>query len=85
MVKLTKTQQIEILIILGYNDRMRTQSEVCEIFNEKYLPLIYSYWLVFPLSLSFHLIEKLQLDTSLTIIMYCSYLSIYKKYETATP
>lgn len=33
---LTEAQRIEILMILGYEDRRRTQKEVCDIFNEKY-------------------------------------------------
>lgn len=36
MDHLTETQRIEILMILGYGDRMRTQQEVCNIFNDKY-------------------------------------------------
>lgn len=33
---LTETLRIEILMILGYGDRRRTQQEVAEIFNDKY-------------------------------------------------
>lgn len=36
MVHLTETERIEILIMVGYGDRKRTQLEVCEIFNERY-------------------------------------------------
>ncbi|KAL1516206.1 hypothetical protein ABEB36_000125 [Hypothenemus hampei] len=35
MVRLSETQRIEILIMIGYGDRTRTQ-EVCELFNNKY-------------------------------------------------
>ena len=36
MDRLSETQRIEILIILGYGDRMRNLQEVCNIFNDKY-------------------------------------------------
>lgn len=36
MDNLNETQRIEILIILGYGDRMRTLQDVCNIFNDKY-------------------------------------------------
>ncbi|XP_071055457.1 uncharacterized protein [Onthophagus taurus] len=36
MVHLTETERIEILIMVGYGDRKRTQLEVYEIFNERY-------------------------------------------------
>ena len=36
MVKLSEMQRIEILMMIGYGDRMRTQIEVCQLFNHKY-------------------------------------------------
>lgn len=36
MICLTATERIEILMILGYGDRRRTQQEVCDIFNDNY-------------------------------------------------
>ncbi|KAL1493663.1 hypothetical protein ABEB36_009361 [Hypothenemus hampei] len=36
MVRLSETQRIENLIMIGYGDRTRTQEEVCELFNNKY-------------------------------------------------
>ncbi|KAJ8942742.1 hypothetical protein NQ318_007909 [Aromia moschata] len=35
-MSLSDTQRIEILILLGYGDKTRTQKQVCEIFNTKY-------------------------------------------------
>lgn len=35
-MKLTETERIEILMMIGYGDRVRTQQEVCHLFNEKY-------------------------------------------------
>jgi hypothetical protein len=36
MAHLSVKQRIEILMIYGYSDRRRTQSEVCDLFNEVY-------------------------------------------------
>ncbi|KAJ8952963.1 hypothetical protein NQ318_006580 [Aromia moschata] len=36
-MSLSDTQRIEILILLGCGDKTRTQKQVCEIFNTKYL------------------------------------------------
>lgn len=36
MGKLSETQRIEILIMIGCGDRIRTQHEVCQMFNAKY-------------------------------------------------
>lgn len=36
MAPLTETQRIEVLIMVGYGDRTRTQQEVCNLFNIKY-------------------------------------------------
>lgn len=36
MARLTEKQRIEILMMVGYGDRIRTQAEVCELFNDKY-------------------------------------------------
>jgi len=36
MVKLSETQRIDILIMIGCGDRIRTQNQVCEMFNTKY-------------------------------------------------
>lgn len=36
MVKLTETQRLDVLIMIGCGDRIRTQKEVCELFNIKY-------------------------------------------------
>ena len=33
---LTEKQRIEILIMLGCGDKIRSQAEVCTVFNEKY-------------------------------------------------
>ncbi|XP_030754949.1 uncharacterized protein LOC115881550 [Sitophilus oryzae] len=33
---LSLTQRIEVLMIIGYGDRVRTQKEVCVLFNNKY-------------------------------------------------
>lgn len=33
---LTETQRIEILIMIGYGDRVRTHQEVCQLFRDKY-------------------------------------------------
>ncbi|KAJ8961164.1 hypothetical protein NQ318_008845 [Aromia moschata] len=35
-MRLSDTQRIEILILLGCGDKTRTQKQVCEIFNTKY-------------------------------------------------
>lgn len=35
-MRLTETQRIEVLIMIGYGNRTRTQQEVCELFNQKY-------------------------------------------------
>lgn len=35
-MKLTETQRIEILIMIGCGDKTRTQNEVCTLFNNKY-------------------------------------------------
>lgn len=35
-MRLSVKQRIEILMMLGYGDRIRTQQEVCNIFNQKY-------------------------------------------------
>jgi len=36
MVNLTEREKIEILMMVGYGDRKRTQLEVCDLFNETY-------------------------------------------------
>jgi Transposase. len=36
MGKLNETQRIDVLIMIGCGDRIRTQNEVCEMFNLKY-------------------------------------------------
>lgn len=36
MARLTVTQKIEILILIGCRDKTRTQQEVCDLFNAKY-------------------------------------------------
>lgn len=36
VVRLSEKQRIEILIMVGYGNKTRSQEEVCEIFNEKY-------------------------------------------------
>lgn len=36
MVRLSERERIEILMMIGYGNRMRTQMEVCEIYNAKY-------------------------------------------------
>lgn len=36
MARLSEKQRIEILMMIGYGDRVRTQNEVCELFNNKY-------------------------------------------------
>lgn len=36
MVYLTEKERIDILIMVGYGDRKRTQQEVCRLFNETY-------------------------------------------------
>lgn len=35
-MRLTDTERIEILMMIGYGDRVRTQEEVCHLFNAKY-------------------------------------------------
>jgi hypothetical protein len=35
-MRLSLTQRIEILMMIGYGDRIRTQQEVCILFNTKY-------------------------------------------------
>lgn len=35
-MRLSEKERIEVLMMLGYGDRMRTQTEVCELFNNKY-------------------------------------------------
>jgi len=35
-MRLSTTQRIEILMMIGYGDRVRTQHEVCVLFNNKY-------------------------------------------------
>lgn len=35
-MRVTETQRIEILMMIGYGNRVRTQQEVCELFNQKY-------------------------------------------------
>lgn len=35
-MKLTETERIEILILIGCGDKTRTQKEVCTLFNNKY-------------------------------------------------
>lgn len=35
-MKLSVQQKIEILMMVGYGDRSRTQMEVCDLFNDKY-------------------------------------------------
>ncbi|KAJ8936961.1 hypothetical protein NQ318_015624, partial [Aromia moschata] len=34
--RLSERERIEILIMIGYGDRARTQLEVCRLFNNKY-------------------------------------------------
>lgn len=36
MVYLTERERIDILIMVGYGDRRRTQQEVCTLFNSLY-------------------------------------------------
>ena len=35
-MRLTEKQRIEVLMMMGYGDRVRIQQEVCELFNQKY-------------------------------------------------
>lgn len=37
MLSSTTAQRTKVLIILGYGDNNRTQQEVCNLFNIKYL------------------------------------------------
>ena len=42
-MKLTERERIEILMMIGYGDRTRTQEEVCRLFNEAHpdrLPVV---------------------------------------------
>lgn len=37
MARLTERERIEILIMVGYGDRIRTHEEACELFNQEHL------------------------------------------------
>lgn len=36
MVQLSEKQRIEVLMMIGYGDRVRSHQEVCQLFREKY-------------------------------------------------
>jgi hypothetical protein len=39
MARLTERERIEILIMVGYGDKLRTHEETCELFYQEHLDI----------------------------------------------